>query len=251
MFANMRYFLEIAYKGTNYHGWQLQSNASSVQEEINKAISTVLGTPINITGSGRTDTGVHASQQWAHVDLMKLNQNEFKFKLNSILPTDICIKSVHLVNKSAHARYDATKRTYRYFLHTQKNPFLQETSYFFPRVIDVSSVAESCDLIKEWKDFKSFSRVKTEVKHYECEINDISWRENNKGIHVFEISSNRFLRGMVRSLVGTLLEVGLGRLSMKELHRILKAKDRRMAGRSVPAHGLFLDSVIYPSYIFE
>lgn len=246
----MRYFLDISYNGTAYHGWQEQNNAISVQEVLNNALSLVLRQEIKCVASGRTDAGVHALQQIAHFDVDKaLDQAEFRYKLNAVLPDDIAVNESHLVSNEAHARFDAEKRSYRYFIHPQKSPFKKETSYFFPHQIDLESIAIGCEIFEQWVDFESFSKVRTDVNHFDCQIFEARWLEENGG-YVFYVSANRFLRGMVRAMVGTLLDIGTGKIMPSQLTTILEEKDRKSAGRSVPPQGLFLSSVDYPDHIY-
>ncbi len=251
----MRYFLDISYKGTNYHGWQIQPNAISVQEVLEKSLQTLFQQKIELTGSGRTDTGVHATQQIAHLDIAMDNiamDNipDFVYKLNAILPNDISINNCHSVQDNAHARFDANKRSYRYFIHTSKNPFLTDTSYYFKKNLDLNSIQEACKILVSWTDFETFSKVKTDVKTFNCKIFKADWKQIDNG-YLFEISADRFLRGMVRAIVGTLLEIGEGKLSLQEFALLEEKKNRSLAGRSVPAHGLFLNKVCYPENIYK
>ncbi len=246
----MRYFLDIAYRGTHYHGWQEQENAISVQETLNKALSKISGLEIKCVGSGRTDTGVHASQQIVHFDIAKnIDTNKFLYQLNSVLPSDIAGNSIRRVTDDAHARFDATKRTYNYFIHQKKDPFKEGLSYFFSSEIDVVTINESLTILKNHTDFESFSKAKTEVNNFNCEISEAEWQATENG-WFFYISANRFLRGMVRTIVGTMLDIGQGKLSPADLHLILNQKDRKAAGRSVAAHGLYLSEVAYPEEIY-
>ena len=246
----MRYFLDISYNGKNYHGWQEQPNAISVQEVLDQALTTILRTDIRGVGSGRTDTGVHAFQQVVHIDtLEEVDIDHTRYRLNSLLPHDIAINSMKKVKAEAHARFDAMKRSYRYFLHTSKNPFKNETSYFFPHALCLEKINEACKLLISWKDFQAFSKVHTDVNNYECDLSEVEWETVSEGF-VFKVSANRFLRGMVRTLVGTLLDVGLEKLSLSDINKILESRDRRAAGRSVPAHGLYLSEVQYSPDIY-
>lgn len=244
----MRYFLDIHYKGTNYSGWQIQSNANTVQAEINSALSTVLKNTIEILGSGRTDAGVHAHQQIAHFDADELPK-DFVYKLNSLLPKDIAVRKVDAVIESAHARFDALSRAYRYFIHTSKEPFVENSSYFFHKELDSELIAEAILIFRQQKDFEAFSKVHTEVNNFNCEIFEARWELTKSG-YVFYIRANRFLRGMVRALVGTLLDVGLKRTNIQQLENIFRSKNRSEAGRSVSPDGLYLDAVEYPKNIY-
>jgi tRNA pseudouridine38-40 synthase len=246
----MRYFLVISYKGTNYSGWQIQENASTIQGEINRALSVLLKTPTECMGSGRTDAGVHALQQIAHFDGDDIGDKaDFRYKLNAILPTDIVIRDILHVRTDAHARFDATSRSYKYFIHQQKDPFVDHTSYFFSATIDLKLIQDALELIKVSTDFEAFSKVHTDVNHFNCRIFDVSWEPTSTGF-VFYIRADRFLRGMVRALVGTLLDVGTGKTSVLSLERILKGKNRSEAGRSVSPDGLYLHSIEYPADIY-
>ena len=245
-----RYFMEIQYHGANYHGWQVQKNATTVQEVINEALSKTLAAPINCVGSGRTDTGVHAIQQFAHFDCdVPVNANHLVYRLNSFLPPDISVKRIFPVQKEAHARFDAEKRAYRYYIHSHKDPFKKETSYYFPHTLNIQWMNEAARQLVGVQDFESFSRVKTDVNHFMCEVFQANWEIVENGL-VFHVSADRFLRGMVRALVGTLLDIGQCKLSVEDMTFILGQKNRQKAGRAVPACGLFLTEVKYPSTIY-
>lgn len=245
-----RYFLEVAYKGTNYHGWQTQINAVSVQGVIEKSLSILLKTPIIIMGSGRTDTGVHASQQFAHFDFEgELNQLDFLKKINSLLPKDIAVYSLREMKPDAHARFSATIRSYVYKITTRKTPFEEELSWHYFRELDLQKMNEGAHLLTEQEDFQCFSRVKTDVNHFGCKIKEAYWEQIGQEL-LFHITSNRFLRGMVRAIVGTLTDVGEGKLSIAQFKAILESKDRNRASSSAPARGLFLCEVKYPQDIF-
>lgn len=248
----MRYFFEIAYLGTHYHGWQIQNNANTIQQEVNKALSLITGEKINVTGSGRTDTGVHCEQQYFHADFAKkLNTTDLKFKLNSFLPFDISIISIDEVHDEAHARFDATQRKYQYRIVNQKTPFLKGQTHFFNKPLDIPTMnAAASLLVGGEKDFECFSKVKTEVNNFMCTIEKAEWKVDGRML-IFEVSANRFLRGMVRAIVGTLLEVGEGKISVDQFAEIIESKDRTKAGRSAPAEGLFLTEVSYPQSIFK
>ena len=246
----VRYFLDITYRGTNYHGWQNQQNAISIQEEIETACKKILGKPVSITGSGRTDTGVHAFQQIAHVDIDdEVDIAQLKYRLNSLLSKDISINDIVKVTPTSHARFDAEKRSYIYQIHKDKSPFKVGVSYYFRKEIDLDEIRKACTVIKEWRDFESLSKVQTEVNHFNCEIFSIEWRETNDGYEFF-VCANRFLRGMVRTMVGLLLDEGASKLSLDNLISILEQRDRRAASRAVPAEGLFLSEVVYPEHIY-
>lgn len=244
----MRYFLELAYNGKNYHGWQIQPDVNSVQEEINKAISTVLQEDIKIIGAGRTDTGVHASQMFAHFDIDKKLENNLVFKFNSILPKSIVIYNLILVADDAHTRFDAISRSYQYKIWLGRNPFLLESSWqIHSQRFDTVLMNKAAELLLEYTNFESFSKVKTDVYTFNCNITEAYWKQNGNEL-IFYISANRFLRNMVRAIVGTLLEVGSGKISVEDFRKIIESKNRGNAGLSVPAKGLFLTKVKY-SYI--
>jgi tRNA pseudouridine38-40 synthase len=245
----LRYFIQLAYRGSRYHGWQIQSNALSVQAELNRALQTILRHPVETAGSGRTDTGVHAEEQFAHLDTdADLTNAQLLFRLNTLLPPDIAVRNIFRVGDSAHARFDAVSRSYQYRITYRKNPFLEKLAYFHHRTPDVARMNEAASRLLSYTDFQSFSRVHTEVNHFHCTITEARWIAAEDGL-VFRISANRFLRGMVRALVGTLLEVGEGRLGVKDFEEIIQARDRKKAGRAVPPEGLFMTRVLYPPEI--
>jgi len=242
----LRYFLELAYFGKAYHGWQNQPNAISVQEEIERALSVVFQHKIAIVGAGRTDAGVHAKQIFAHFDVeTELEKEVFQFKLNSLLPADIALKDVFKVKPDAHARFDALSRSYEYHIVQQKNPFLEDRSYFLKNKLDVEKMNRAAEILKDYTNFKCFSKSKTDVKTYNCKISEAVWKTENE-VLVFHITADRFLRNMVRAIVGTLLEIGFGKQPVESMHEIIKSKDRSKAGTSVPAKALFLTRVTYP-----
>ncbi|MEO9805501.1 MAG: tRNA pseudouridine(38-40) synthase TruA [Reichenbachiella sp.] len=246
----MRYFVDISYDGSSYHGWQIQNNARTVQGVLNEALSTILRTDISSIGSGRTDTGVHAIMQMVHFDHEKeIDADQLMAKLNSLLPKDIAINHLMRVKESASARFDAMSRGYVYKMHKHKSPFKEGQSYHFNQSLDLEQMNLCCDLIKKWEDFEAMSKVKTEVNNFNCEIFNANWEKHNDGTH-FHVSANRFLRGMVRALVGTMLEVGQARMSISDFQKVLESKDRKKAGRSVPAHGLYLRDITYPKDIY-
>lgn len=251
----MRYFIKLAYNGTNYHGWQYQPNAISVQETLNKALTTLLNTPIDIIGAGRTDTGVHAKEMFAHFDFSKTIESlSLVHKLNSFLPKDIVVYAIFPVHNEAHARFDATKRTYEYHINTFKDAFLQEQSWYYHQELDVDLMNEAAKILLKHTDFQCFSKVKTDVNSFDCEIFEAYWTQGNaeqgtgkqENNHlVFTISANRFLRNMVRAIVGTLVYVGLHKITLEEFNAIILSKDRDKAGFSVPSHGLYLTKIDY------
>lgn len=241
----MRYFIELTYNGTNYHGWQSQPNATSVQQTINNALTLLLKTPIDVLGAGRTDTGVHAKQMFAHFDIeTPISTTHFVHKLNSYLPKDIAIIAFHNVQDTAHARFDATKRTYQYHINTKKNVFENGTSWFFPNVLDIEKMNEATKILFQNTDFECFSKVNTDVATFNCKIMEAHWQQNGDKL-VFTIAADRFLRNMVRAIVGTMINIGTRKVSLEDFKTIIENKDRSQAGFSVPAHGLYLTKIEY------
>ena len=245
----MKYFLEISYNGSTFHGWQFQPNAITVQETIENALKTLLKEEIKIVGAGRTDTGVHAKHMCAHFDYSKeFELGELKNNLNSFLNQEIYIKDIYRVDKEAHARFSATSREYEYYISLVKDVFNYETSHFIQQDLNIEKMNQAISIIKDYEDFEAFSKSKTDVKTYLCNIISCSIIEK-ENILIFRIKANRFLRNMVRAIVGTILEVGLGKISPEEVQNIIKSKDRSKAGTSMPAHALFLTKIEYPSNI--
>lgn len=248
----MRYFLELSYKGTHYHGWQYQPNAISVQEMINDGLSKLLKEKINVMGAGRTDAGVHASQMYAHFDIhVPFDEEVILFKLNSYLPEDIVVYAIFKVSNKAHTRFDAISRSYEYRIYLGRDPFILDTSWqFYIRTLDVEKMNEAARELLKHRDFKCFSRSKTDVNTYNCEISEAIWVIDGNNL-TFKISADRFLRNMVRAIVGTLVNVGLGKTSLEQFKEIIESRDRTKAGTSVPAKALFLTQVKYPESIFN
>jgi tRNA pseudouridine38-40 synthase len=252
---NQRYFIELAYNGTAYHGWQVQQNAVSVQELLNKALGTILRQPIETTGCGRTDTGVHAKEFFAHFDaplppeggVSALEGSPFRGRggLNALLPPDIAIKNVIPVHADAHARFDATARSYQYHIHFNKDPFLQGASWQLRDVPDLELMNQAAAIMMEYIDFSCFSKSNTQVKTNNCKITRAEWVETDNGI-VFHITADRFLRNMVRAIVGTLMMVGRKEIEPEGIRDIIESKNRSNAGTSVPACGLYLTEIKYP-----
>ncbi len=241
----MRYFIELSYNGKNYHGWQIQPDVISVQEKLNIAISTITQVKIQVVGAGRTDTGVHASQMFAHFDIDKELKGDLVFKLNSILPNDIAVYKVFLVDDEKHVRFDATSRSYEYKIWMGRNPFLLDFTWqIHTQKPDVLLMNEAAKLLLEYTDFQTFSKVKTDVYTFNCNVTEAYW-ESNENELIFHISANRFLRNMVRAIVGTLVDVGLGKISVDDFREIIESKNRGNAGLSVPAKGLFLTQIKY------
>lgn len=247
----MRFFFEISYKGTNYHGWQSQKNAVSVQATVEKVLSTILQEEIKITGSGRTDAGVHCRQQFFHADIKKQFEEKWLLqRINSFLPEDIAILMIREVLPDAHARFDASSRSYQYIISRFKDPFSTEFSYFYRNPLNLSTMKEAASLLPGKQNFESFSKVHTDVSNFVCEITEAEWHEERHQL-IFTITANRFLRGMVRAIVGTLLEVGKEKTDTGTFQKIIEARDRKKAGASAPPQGLFLTKVQYPDHIFK
>lgn len=247
-----RYFIQLNYKGTNYHGWQIQPNAISVQEVLNKAFTTILRENIEVTGAGRTDTGVHASYFMAHFDSSKdtlHTDSKSLFKINGLLPKDIAIQEIFAVKPDAHTRFDATSRTYYYYIHQMKDPFLWESSYYLPQKLDIDLMNAACELLFQFTDFTSFSKLHTDVKTNNCKISEANWKQEKYRL-IFTITADRFLRNMVRSIVGTLIDVGKHKITLEDFSKIIESKNRSEAGVSVPAQGLFLADIKYDKSIF-
>ncbi len=241
----MRYFIKLAYNGTQYHGWQLQPNASSVQETMNKAFSVLLNTKISLMGAGRTDTGVHAKEMFAHFDFeTPIDVLSLVHKLNSYLPKDIVIYTIIPVHDEAHTRFDATKRTYEYHINTLKDAFSQEQSWYFHQKLDIDLMNEAARILYNHTDFQCFSKVNTDVNTFDCTIFEAYWNRENYNL-IFTISANRFLRNMVRAIVGTLINIGLHKITLADFSAIIESKNRDKAGFSVPAHGLYLTKIEY------
>ena len=241
-----RYFIHLAYNGANYCGWQIQPQSPSVQAELERCLSLKLGQKVEVTGCGRTDTGVHARCYYAHLDLENLIEDcgELAYRLNGFLPNDITIYRIFEVPSNLHARFDALSRTYHYQIVRGKNPFHQDDAYAYYGPLDVEKMQQAADLLKEYTDFTSFSKLHTQVKTNNCQIMEARWFEQDD-LLVFRIKADRFLRNMVRAIVGTLLEVGKGRMTLEEFKNVIEQKDRCSAGESVPAQGLFLQEVDY------
>ena len=245
----MRYFVDISYFGKNYHGWQTQENAITIQEILDKSLSTILKTEIKSLGSGRTDTGVHAMSQVAHFDFNGNIIENFLYRINSLLPSDISINSINGVKENVSARFDAISREYIYKIHTKKSPFLNDYSYYYKREIDIELLNKACDIIKKFKDFQAFSKVKTDVNNYNCNVSYAAIEKENNS-YFFKVTSNRFLRGMVRAIMGTLFEINENKIELEFLEDIIIKKERKLAGPSVPAHGLYLNKVLYEEDIY-
>ncbi len=249
-----RYFIRIAYKGTNYAGFQVQENANTIQAEVEKALKIFFKQDFQLTCSSRTDAGVHALCNYFHFDsLNNFSSGKLErsiYNLNAILPPDIVIKAILPVNEDAHSRFDALHRVYEYYIYQSKNPFLSEKAFYFPYALDISKLNEAASIVTDYKDFTSFSKRHTQVKTFECNIIKSHWTTKNDCI-TYSVQGNRFLRGMVRGLVGTMLKIGTNRITMNDFKEIIESKDCTNADFSVPAHGLFLLNVSYPDELFR
>ncbi len=252
----MRYFIELSYFGKHYHGWQRQPNAITVQETIEKALSTLLRKPVSIMGAGRTDTGVHALQMYAHFDwddedgITEYSLEQLTYKLNNFLPVDIAIATIFEVPEEAHTRFDAINRSYIYKISKHKNVFTSDHAYCFKYDLDVKAMNEAAQLLLTYNDFECFSKSNTDVRTYLCNIEEACWTEEDNELR-FHITANRFLRNMVRAIVGTLLEIGQHKKPVSWMHDVIKTKNRSQAGSSVPGHGLYLSKITYPKDIIQ
>ena len=250
-----RYFIQLAYNGTNYNGWQIQENtAQTVQQILQDKLAILLSQPTSIVGCGRTDTGVHAKEYYAHFDSdvlqLHLSESNLVYKLNKILPFEIAVKQLYLVNDTANARFDAIDRTYHYFIHQFKNPFLHQSSSFIYDDLDFEAMNEAAHCLLSTTDFTSFSKLNTQTKTNNCLVSEALWIQIKNDEWFFKITANRFLHNMVRSIVGTLFLVGKHKINLSEFKQIIEAKDRGKAGVSAPSQGLYLAGVNYPTDIF-
>lgn len=242
----MRYFITLSYDGTAYHGWQIQPHSPSVQEELQKALSTLLRKSVEVVGAGRTDTGVHARKMVAHFDTgTEVDCTQLVYKLNKLLPRDMAVQQVEPVADDMHARFSAKSRTYHYYVHLAKDPFLRSYSWQVYGNPDFGLMDLAARVLMEYRDFTSFSKTNTDTKTNDCTITEAHWDKIGEGRWRFTITANRFLRNMVRAIVGTLMEVGRGRMTIEQLRRVVEAKDRCRAGDSVPGNALFLVEVKY------
>jgi tRNA pseudouridine38-40 synthase len=241
-----RYFISISYDGTAYHGWQVQPNGHSVQAELQRCLSTLLREEIAVTGAGRTDAGVHARCMVAHFDIEQpIDEGQFTYKLNRILPRDISVLKVWEVANDLHARFSAVSRTYHYYIHTQKDPFLRSYSCELHYSLDFAKMNEAAACLLQYEDFGAFCKSHADVKTTLCQVTQARWVQQSSYSWYFEISANRFLRNMVRAVVGTLIDVGRGRLTVDDFCKVVEGKKRTDAGESMPAHALFLEDVSY------
>lgn len=248
----MRYFVTFSYDGGRYHGWQIQPNGDSVQARLQGALSTLLRSDVLITGAGRTDTGVHARMMVAHFDSDAcfeagegINCQQLVYKLNRLLPQDIAVKSIEQVDEEKHARFSATSRMYRYYIHTKKEPFLRAYSYETHYPLDFALMNEAARLLMDYSDFGAFCKSGADVKTTLCNVSVAKWVQTSESTWYFEIRANRFLRNMVRAVVGTLMDVGRGRLSLDDFKKVIEGKRRTEAGESMPGHALFLEDITY------
>jgi tRNA pseudouridine38-40 synthase len=251
-----RYFIKISFDGTRYNGWQVQKNsAETVQQKINDGLSRLLGEKIEVYGCCRTDTGVHAKELFAHFDSTKESlhikkEADWLYKFNKMIPTDISIDRIFQVKETANARYDATLRVYNYFIHPKRNPFLEGRSYHYYSELNLELMNRAAKLLMKHNDFSAFSKMNTQVKTNICKIKKAEWKRDKEGNLVFVISADRFLRGMVRMIVGTMLLLGKDKIGIEDFKEILESKDCRNAGALAPACGLYLVKVDYPKKIF-
>ena len=242
----MRYFVWFSYDGTAYHGWQIQPNGNSVQAELQRALSTLLREEISVTGAGRTDAGVHARQMVAHFDFSEaIDLEQLAYKLNRILPCDIAVDRVELVDDDMHARFSATSRTYHYYIHTKKDPFSRPYSTELHYVLDFDKMNEAGRILMTYDDFGAFCKSHSDVKTTLCRVTKAEWVQTSATSWYFEITANRFLRNMVRAVVGTLIDVGRGRLTLDDFRKVIEGKRRTAAGESMPANALFLENIRY------
>ena len=242
----MRYFVWFSYDGTAYHGWQIQPNGNSVQEELQRALSTLLREEISVTGAGRTDAGVHARQMVAHFDFSEaIDLEQLAYKLNRILPCDIAVDRVELVDDDMHARFSATSRTYHYYIHTKKDPFSRPYSAELHYELDFDKMNEAGRILMTYDDFGAFCKSHSDVKTTLCRVTKAEWVQTSETSWYFEITANRFLRNMVRAVVGTLIDVGRGRLTLDDFRKVIEGKRRTEAGESMPANALFLENIRY------
>ncbi|HRN55717.1 MAG TPA: tRNA pseudouridine(38-40) synthase TruA [Agriterribacter sp.] len=244
-----RYFIEVAYKGAGYAGFQIQENAVTIQSEIRQAMAVLFKQDIGLTGSSRTDAGVNALQNFFHFNLDQPIPERYLYNLNALLPPAIAIKRIIPVHAGAHCRFDAVSREYHYHVYRQKNPFLHNQAYYFPYTIDFDLLQQAASAVMEHTNFTSFSKRNTQVKNFICHITESRWSRDEDHM-IYRVQSNRFLRGMVRGLVGTMLQAGRGKISIAHLHTIIADRDCSKVNFAVPGHGLFLMKVNYPPHYF-
>lgn len=241
-----RYFIYFSYDGTNYHGWQIQPNSNSVQAELQRALSVLLRQKIEVVGAGRTDTGVHARMMVAHFDIeQEIDCNQMVFKLNRLLPYDIAVNDLKPVGQDMHARFSAKKRTYHYYIHTRRNPFCRNYSYELHWQLDFDKMNEAASHLLTVEDFGAFCKSHTDVKTTICDVSESVWIQMSSDRWYFKITANRFLRNMVRAIVGTLIDVGRNRITIEDFDHIVQGKKRTAAGESMPGNALFLENIEY------
>ena len=246
----MRYFLEVSYRGSHYSGFQSQKNANTIQAEVEKAFKVLLKEEIQLTGSSRTDTGVHALQNYFHFDTKSELSSQLLYNLNALLPGDIAVRNLYKVRDEAHCRFDAITREYKYCVYQKKNPFLEGKAYYYPYTLDVELMQKAATIIKEYSDFTSFSKRNTQVKSFTCDIQESHWIIEGE-CFIYQVKANRFLRGMVRALVATMLKVGRNKTNPDNFRTIIESKDCTLADFSAPPEGLFLVQVAFPNNYFN
>jgi len=246
----MRYFLEVSYRGSHYSGFQSQKNANTIQTELEKAFKVLLKEEIQLTGSSRTDAGVHALQNYFHFDTKSELSSQLLYNLNAILPGDIAARNLHKVKDEAHCRFDATAREYKYYIYQKKNPFLEDNAYYYPYTMDLELMQKAATIIKEYSDFTSFSKRNTQVKSFTCDVQESHWTIEGE-CFVYHVKANRFLRGMVRALVATMLKVGRNKTNLDNFRTIIESQDCTLADFSAPPNGLFLVRITFPNNYFN
>ena len=246
----MRYFLEVSYRGSHYSGFQSQKNANTIQTEVEKAFKVLLKEEIQLTGSSRTDAGVHALQNYFHFDTKSELSSQLLYNLNAILPGDIAARKLLNVKDEAHCRFDATAREYKYYIYQKKNPFLEDNAYYYPYTMDLELMQKAATIIKEYSDFTSFSKRNTQVKSFTCDVQESHWTIEGE-CFVYHVKANRFLRGMVRALVATMLKVGRNKTNLDNFRTIIESQDCTLADFSAPPNGLFLVRVTFPNNYFN
>lgn len=246
----MRYFLEVSYRGSHYSGFQSQKNANTIQTEVEKAFKVLLKEEIQLTGSSRTDAGVHALQNYFHFDTKSELSSQLLYNLNAILPGDIAARNLHKVKDEAHCRFDATAREYKYYIYQKKNPFLEDNAYYYPYTMDLELMQKAATIIKEYSDFTSFSKRNTQVKSFTCDVQESHWTIEGE-CFVYHVKANRFLRGMVRALVATMLKVGRNKTNLDNFRTIIESQDCTLADFSAPPNGLFLVRITFPNNYFN
>jgi tRNA pseudouridine38-40 synthase len=242
-----RYFIDVCYDGASFGGFQIQQNQQTIQGELENAMNIIFRQSIALTGASRTDAGVHAMQNFLHFDTDLEITSKHIYNLNSILPNRIVVNNIYVVPNDAHSRFDAIKRGYLYKMHTQKSPFLEGRSWFYPFPVHISAMQEAADVLLTHTDFESFSKKKTTVNTFDCTITKAQWIQEGS-IITFNIDANRFLRGMIRGLVGTMLQVGRGQINLDDFREIIRSKNEQNVDFSTPAHGLYLSEITYPDY---